>query len=56
MASRAGVCWSSGAGVGGWMVEYPHRGKGEGGRMDGIRGCGGVTGKGKYHLRCKQME
>jgi hypothetical protein len=41
----------------GWVREYPHRGKEEGGE----EGCGmGGLWKGNwemgYHLRCKQME
>jgi hypothetical protein len=34
-----------------WMLEHPHRDKGEG-AWD-VKFCGAETGKGEYHLTCK---
>jgi hypothetical protein len=43
-------------GVGGWVGEHPHRGKGEGQRANGMGRLWMGNWEGGYHLRYKQQE
>jgi hypothetical protein len=45
--------WVGGAGVGGWVEEHPHRGKGEWERVNGMWGLWRGNWEGRYHLRGK---